>query len=55
MSANLGDGHGFVNQSAELRMDFGVAVGGTCLETLLGGNHLRFVNAVVILIKDRRS
>jgi len=40
-SANLGDGHGPVNQTSELRQDFGAAVLGTCIESLIGGNHLR--------------
>ncbi|KAJ7262309.1 hypothetical protein B0H12DRAFT_324365 [Mycena haematopus] len=40
-SANLGDGNGFVNQTAELRQDYGDAELGTCLESLIGGNHLR--------------
>ncbi|KAF8891666.1 hypothetical protein BD779DRAFT_1437514 [Infundibulicybe gibba] len=40
-SANLGDGHGFVNQTVELREDFGNADFGTCLESLNGGNHFR--------------
>ncbi|KAH8093062.1 hypothetical protein BXZ70DRAFT_897777 [Cristinia sonorae] len=40
-SANLGDGHGFVNQTVELRQDFGNADVGTCLESLIGGNHFR--------------
>jgi len=40
-SANLGDGNGFVNQTMELRQDFGDADAGTCLETLIGGNHFR--------------
>jgi len=40
-SANLGDGNGFVNQTTELRQDFGNAELGTCLESLIGGNHLR--------------
>ena len=42
-SANLGDGNGPVNQTVELRYDFGDAELGTCLESLVGGNHLRFV------------
>ncbi len=42
-SANLGDGNGFVNQTMELRQDFGDALLGTCLETLEGGNHFRWV------------
>jgi hypothetical protein len=40
-SANLGDGNGYVNQTYELRYDYGNAAIGTCLETLAGGNHLR--------------
>jgi len=40
-SANLGDGHGFVNQTIELRQDFGDSGLGTCLESLIGGNHFR--------------
>ncbi|KJA27778.1 hypothetical protein HYPSUDRAFT_876163 [Hypholoma sublateritium FD-334 SS-4] len=40
-SANLGDGNGPVNQTMELRQDFGDAEVGTCLETLIGGNHFR--------------
>ncbi|KAJ4496167.1 hypothetical protein C8J55DRAFT_545450 [Lentinula edodes] len=40
-SANLGDGNGFVNQTVELRQDYGDSVLGTCLESLIGGNHLR--------------
>ena len=37
----MGDGNGFVNQTVELREDFGDPVLGTCEETLIGGNHLR--------------
>jgi len=40
-SANLGDGNGWVNQTTELRYDYGNAGLGTCLESLVGGNHLR--------------
>jgi len=40
-SANLGDGNGFVNQTIELRQDYGDPDLGTCLETLIGGNHFR--------------
>ena len=39
--ANLGDGHGAVNQSVELRQDYGSPLLGTCLESLIGGNHFR--------------
>ncbi|KAG1896698.1 uncharacterized protein F5891DRAFT_582881 [Suillus fuscotomentosus] len=41
MSANLGDGNGWVNQTIELRQDYGNAGIGTCLESLVGGNHFR--------------
>ncbi|KAK0480924.1 hypothetical protein IW261DRAFT_1150493 [Armillaria novae-zelandiae] len=40
-SANLGDGHGWVNQTMELREDYGDEELGTCLESLIGGNHFR--------------
>ncbi|KAI0063790.1 hypothetical protein BV25DRAFT_1801638 [Artomyces pyxidatus] len=40
-SANLGDGHGWVNQTLELRQDYGDPDLGTCLESLVGGNHFR--------------
>jgi len=40
-SANLGDGHGSVNQTLELRQDYGNPDIGTCWESLVGGNHLR--------------
>lgn len=40
-SANLGDGNGWVNQTAELREDYGHANVGTCLESVIGGNHFR--------------
>jgi hypothetical protein len=39
--ANLGDGNGCVNQTTELRWDYGSTGVGTCLESLIGGNHLR--------------
>ncbi|KAG2150813.1 hypothetical protein DEU56DRAFT_576475 [Suillus clintonianus] len=41
MSADLGDGNEWVNQTIELRQDYGNAGGGTCLESLVGGNHFR--------------
>ncbi|KAJ7456987.1 hypothetical protein FB451DRAFT_1510372 [Mycena latifolia] len=40
-SANLGDGNGWVNQTMELRQDYGDDDVGTCLESLIGGNHFR--------------
>ncbi|KIJ39931.1 hypothetical protein M422DRAFT_60668 [Sphaerobolus stellatus SS14] len=40
--ANLGDGNGAVNQTLEIRQDFGNANLGTCLESLEGGNHFRY-------------
>ncbi|KAI0342046.1 hypothetical protein BDW22DRAFT_229415 [Trametopsis cervina] len=40
-SANLGDGNGWVNQTVELRQDYGSPDLGTCLESLIGGNHFR--------------
>lgn len=41
MSANLGDGHGWVNQTHELRQDYDNSGIGTCLESLVGGDHFR--------------
>jgi hypothetical protein len=45
MKADLGDGNGKVDQIMELREDFGASfLGiGTCLESLVGGNHFRRV------------
>ncbi len=40
-TANLGDGNGWVNQTLELRNDFGNPDVGACWESLVGGNHLR--------------
>jgi len=40
-TANLGDGHGWVNQTLELRNDYGNDILGTCWESLAGGNHFR--------------
>ncbi|KAH0828916.1 hypothetical protein J3R83DRAFT_2337 [Lanmaoa asiatica] len=39
--ADLGDGNGWVNQTTELRQDYGSSGIGTCLESLIGGNHFR--------------
>ncbi len=41
-TANLGDGNGAVNQTFELRNDYGNPEIGTCWESLVGGNHLRW-------------
>ena len=41
-TANLGDGRGSVNQTNEYRKDYGNPDVGSCLETLFGGNHLRY-------------
>ena len=43
-TGNLGDGAGDQNQVKELREAFGVTfLGlGTCLQSLVGGNHLRY-------------
>jgi hypothetical protein len=38
-ASNLGDGNGNVNQTLELRENY--PGGGTCIESLIGGNHLR--------------
>ncbi|KAF8894847.1 hypothetical protein BD779DRAFT_1435196 [Infundibulicybe gibba] len=39
--ANLGDGHNWVPEREVLRQHYQIPVLGTCLESLLGGNHLR--------------
>ncbi|KAF8160726.1 hypothetical protein B0H34DRAFT_653704 [Crassisporium funariophilum] len=39
--ANLGDGHGWVDEREVLREHFNIPFFGTCLESLIGGNHLR--------------
>ncbi|KAI0035412.1 hypothetical protein K488DRAFT_76652 [Vararia minispora EC-137] len=41
MTADLGDGRGPTNQTVELRQDYDNAGVGTCLESLVGGNHFR--------------
>jgi hypothetical protein len=38
-TANLGDGKGYTDQLFELRQNY--PAGGTCLESLIGGNHFR--------------
>lgn len=39
-AANLGDGNGVVNQTTILREDYKLPIG-TCLQSLIGGNHFR--------------
>ncbi|EIW74643.1 hypothetical protein CONPUDRAFT_113204 [Coniophora puteana RWD-64-598 SS2] len=41
-AANLGDGHGYLNQTAVIRWDYGDATVGTCEETIEGGDHIRY-------------
>jgi len=40
--ANLGDGHGYLNETAVIRYDYGDPTLGTCKETVEGGNHFRY-------------
>ncbi|KDQ15017.1 hypothetical protein BOTBODRAFT_32018 [Botryobasidium botryosum FD-172 SS1] len=40
--ANLGDGHGILNETAVLRYNYGDPYVGTCQETVEGGNHFRY-------------
>ncbi|KAH9954977.1 hypothetical protein BC827DRAFT_1142256 [Russula dissimulans] len=40
--ANLGDGHGYLNESAVIRYDYGDPTLGTCKESVEGGNHFRY-------------
>ncbi|KAI0726328.1 hypothetical protein C8Q72DRAFT_536097 [Fomitopsis betulina] len=40
--ANLGDGNGATNQTAEMRWDYGDPELGTCQETIEGGSHFRY-------------
>lgn len=40
--ANVGDGNGYVNQTEELRFNYYGGSGGTCLESIKGGNHFRY-------------
>ncbi|KAL8278804.1 hypothetical protein RQP46_008873 [Phenoliferia psychrophenolica] len=41
-AANLGDGHGVLNQTALLRWNYGDPALGTCTETIKGGSHFRY-------------
>ncbi|KAH9936142.1 uncharacterized protein B0H18DRAFT_972465, partial [Fomitopsis serialis] len=40
--ADLGDGNGSTNQTAEIRWDYGDPELGTCQETIQGGSHFRY-------------
>ncbi|KAJ6622640.1 hypothetical protein B0H10DRAFT_893389 [Mycena sp. CBHHK59/15] len=40
--ANLGDGKGYLNETAVIRFDYGDPQLGTCQETIKGGNHFRY-------------
>ncbi|KZT39477.1 hypothetical protein SISSUDRAFT_1061080 [Sistotremastrum suecicum HHB10207 ss-3] len=40
--ADLGDGHGALNETAVIRWDYGDPSLGTCKETINGGNHFRY-------------
>ncbi|KAJ7738425.1 hypothetical protein B0H16DRAFT_1729998 [Mycena metata] len=40
--ANLGDGNGYVNETAVLRWDYGDPSLGTCRETVEGGTHFHY-------------
>jgi hypothetical protein len=63
-TANLGDGNGWVNQTFELRNDYGNPDIGTCWESLVGGNHLRWwrqngpkahTNALFLAVSEERN
>jgi len=41
-AANLGDGNGYLNETAVIRWDYGDPYLGTCKETVQGGNHFRY-------------
>ncbi|KAG0704456.1 hypothetical protein DFH29DRAFT_873686 [Suillus ampliporus] len=41
-AADLGDGNGYLNETAVIRWDYGDANLGTCQETVEGGNHFRY-------------
>lgn len=39
--ANLGDGNGWVNEREVIREHYNIPIVGTCIESLVGGNHFR--------------
>ncbi|KAJ3512973.1 hypothetical protein NLJ89_g3211 [Agrocybe chaxingu] len=41
-AANLGDGHGFLNETSVIRWNYGDPQLGACRETIEGGNHFRY-------------
>ncbi|KAF5376835.1 hypothetical protein D9757_008883 [Collybiopsis confluens] len=41
-AANLGDGQGVLNETDEIRFDYGDPQLGTCKETIQGGGHFRY-------------
>jgi len=41
-AADLGDGNGFKNETAVIRLDYGNPALGSCEETVEGGNHFRY-------------
>jgi hypothetical protein len=51
MTANLGDGNDWKDQCVELRQNYGSRHVGTGLQTLIGGNHLRFLLIVLLSLK----
>ncbi|KAK2465415.1 hypothetical protein APHAL10511_002769 [Amanita phalloides] len=40
--ANLGDGNGYLNETTEMRWDYGDPQFGTCKESIQGGDHFRY-------------
>ncbi|KAN0124287.1 hypothetical protein V8E52_001936 [Russula decolorans] len=63
-TANLGDGNGWVNQTMELRNDYGNPDIGACWESLVGGNHLRLwrkngpkahTNALFLAVSEEKN
>ncbi|KAJ3484620.1 hypothetical protein NLI96_g5512 [Meripilus lineatus] len=41
-AADLGDGHGYLNESAVIRWNYGDPELGSCKESIEGGNHFRY-------------
>ncbi|KAG6902624.1 hypothetical protein C0995_014230 [Termitomyces sp. Mi166 len=41
-AVNLGDGHGYLNETAVIRWNYGDPSLGTCKETIQGGDHFRY-------------